>query len=371
MSEKRLKVYISSPRSSVGTITDLGRLARQVVIRNNLQPMDVSSLQAIEPAKTAINAKIKISDIFIGIYHSNPSSSQIGEYNTAQKLKIPTLIYFDSKARAYRNEWVYKHDTDDFQRNSFLDNLLEKHVIHFATVAHEFESSLTQQLSQIKKSINTEDSSETPILPNYSPPYDYTSPTNIQLPSDFDERVRANTYQSIEDYFRQIAEKPLSNDPEQITIKPIFGQVKKNPEYQSDIFVIMPFKDELKPIYELIQEVAEDIDGSLSVKRGDDFISNEHIMSEVWYAIANAKLIIADCTGKNANVFYELGIAHTLGKPVIVITQNIADLPFDIMSRRAIPYTDSMRGTSKLKSDLKDKIPRMINSIGAGMPDTE
>jgi hypothetical protein len=49
--------------------------------------------------------------------------------------------------------------------------------------------------------------------------------------------------------------------------------------------------------------------------RADDFFAANSIISDVWNAITDAKVLVADCTGRNPNVFYELGIAHTLGSP--------------------------------------------------------
>jgi len=64
-------------------------------------------------------------------------------------------------------------------------------------------------------------------------------------------------------------------------------------------------------------------------------------------------LIIADLTGRNPNVFYEVGIAHTLGKEVIMITQNEEDVPFDLRHLKYILYGFSKRGQEKLIDDIK------------------
>jgi hypothetical protein len=61
-------------------------------------------------------------------------------------------------------------------------------------------------------------------------------------------------------------------------------------------------------------------------------------VSEIYSAIRQAKIIIADCTGRNANVFYEIGIAHGIGKDVVLISQSKKDIPFDVGHRRFVIY---------------------------------
>jgi len=142
----------------------------------------------------------------------------------------------------------------------------------------------------------------------------------------------------------------------------IFGAPLGDPQYQCDIFVIMPFADEFTPIYEdHLKSVANRL--GYSIKRGDNFFSKRSIMADVWSAIVNARLIIADCTGRNPNVFYELGMAHTLDKPVIMITQNMDDIPFDIRHLRVISYEYTPRGMSGLEKALREAFEKIQGDI--------
>lgn len=75
-------------------------------------------------------------------------------------------------------------------------------------------------------------------------------------------------------------------------------------------------------------------------------------MHDIWSAIFLADWIIADCTGRNPNVFYEIGIAHTVGKRVILITQDEKDVPFDVRHIRYFNYTFTPRGMKKLEESL-------------------
>jgi len=98
-----------------------------------------------------------------------------------------------------------------------------------------------------------------------------------------------------------------------IVANPIFGRPKEPPR-PSDLFVIMPFAEDLRAVYDdHIRAVAGRL--GITSTRADDFFAANSIISDVWNAITDAKVLVADCTGRNPNVFYELGIAHTLGSP--------------------------------------------------------
>jgi hypothetical protein len=114
-----------------------------------------------------------------------------------------------------------------------------------------------------------------------------------------------------------------------IRVMPLFNQPDHDSSLKTDVLVLMPFKNELRPIYEdHIQSACRM--ANLSCRTADDFFRVGEIMHDIWSAIFLSDWIIADCTGRNPNVFYEMGIAHTLGKLVILITQDEEDVPFDI-----------------------------------------
>jgi hypothetical protein len=141
---------------------------------------------------------------------------------------------------------------------------------------------------------------------------------------------------------------------EAIITTPYFGKPKK-PAKTSDLFVLMPFTQELKPVYE--DHIRNCADGlHLSVARGDDFFTAHAVMGDIWNAISSSRGVIADCTGRNPNVFYEIGLAHASGKPVILITQNVEDVPFDIRHLRYIQYDFTPRGMRVFEKRLIDTL---------------
>lgn len=144
-----------------------------------------------------------------------------------------------------------------------------------------------------------------------------------------------------------------------IVCSPIFG-VPWQPSIKSDIFVIMPFLKGLKPVYDdHIRSVAQKL--NVTVARGDDFFTAKSVMSDIWNAMNACRLVIADCTGRNPNVFYEMGMAHTLGKPVILISQNKKDIPFDIQHIRYLIYKYTPRGMAEFEKNLITTIPSELN----------
>lgn len=125
-------------------------------------------------------------------------------------------------------------------------------------------------------------------------------------------------------------------------------------------FIIMPYTDKLNPIYEnIIKPVIKDL--KLECLRADEIFTSKSIIEDIWNNIKKARFIIADLTDRNPNVFYELGLAHALNKEVILLTQDINDVPFDLRHLRFIVYQDSIAGADKLKSDLKNFINEQIN----------
>ena len=118
------------------------------------------------------------------------------------------------------------------------------------------------------------------------------------------------------------------------------------------VFVLMPFDVTFGDVYQLgIKPAAED--AGAYCERIDEQIFAESILSRIYNQIAKADLIIADMTHRNPNVFYEVGYAHALGKTVILLTQNSADIPFDLKHYPHIIYGGSIVG-------LKDNLGRRI-----------
>jgi len=86
-------------------------------------------------------------------------------------------------------------------------------------------------------------------------------------------------------------------------------------------------------------------------------------MDQVWAGIRRAKVLVAELTTRNPNVFYELGLAHALRKPVVLVSSNQDDVPFDLQHIRVIYYdvTDPFWG-QKLISKVAENILSAIEN---------
>ena len=132
-------------------------------------------------------------------------------------------------------------------------------------------------------------------------------------------------------------------------------------------FIVMPFSVEaLNVVYEdyVLPTLVDRC--QLRSERGDDVFGSAVIMDDITRSIRKARLIIADLTGRNPNVFYEVGIAHALNKQVLLMTQSIEDVPFDLRHRRALVYEYSPRGCKKLEKDLYENVQHMLSHRTAG-----
>jgi len=133
--------------------------------------------------------------------------------------------------------------------------------------------------------------------------------------------------------------------------------------YQVDpnsCFVLMPFMEPWSTrIFRLIREVVEPL--GYTCHRADDYYGRV-VLEDVWLRINEAAFIIADMTSLNPNVFYELGIAHTLGKDIIPILQTHSQLPFDQQPFRALFYEDNADGYEV----LRERLPQWIQALEYG-----
>lgn len=145
-----------------------------------------------------------------------------------------------------------------------------------------------------------------------------------------------------------------------IAVTPVFGS---RPELygSSHVFVIMPFDSALDVVYGQVKKTCDQL--RLRVERADDIFSASRVMEDIWNSICNSGIIVADCTGRNANVFYEIGIAHTVGKKVILLAQSTSDVPSDITHFRYIKYDKSSAGLRILGKKLK----KTLDEAGRGI----
>lgn len=122
-------------------------------------------------------------------------------------------------------------------------------------------------------------------------------------------------------------------------------------------FVMMPFANPIGSYYSTIYEPAIQKAGLTPIRADADIFGTEKIIDQIWQGINNSKILVAELTHRNPNVFYELGLAHALNKPVVLICSNESDVPFDLQHIRVIYYdvTDPFWG-NKLIEKIAENI---------------
>jgi hypothetical protein len=143
-------------------------------------------------------------------------------------------------------------------------------------------------------------------------------------------------------------------------INPIFGAAPDSINRRL-AFVLMPFKDDLTRIYvSIVKPVVKE--NGLDCLRAADYKTARAIIQDIWYVICESRLVIADMTGLNPNVMYELGIAHAVGKNTIIIHQKKQDIqfPFELAHIRRIEYEDTAEGGKILERELNKTLRSVL-----------
>jgi nucleoside 2-deoxyribosyltransferase len=141
------------------------------------------------------------------------------------------------------------------------------------------------------------------------------------------------------------------------------SESKENKTANGLCFVLMPFDRFHNRIYaDVIKPVVINECG-YACSRGDEFLSNRIIMQEVWDMILAADVIIAELTDRNPNVFYELGLAHSMNKHVVLLTRSSNRIPFDVTQWRCVVYDKGSHGEEKLRKHLKETLMNVRASV--------
>lgn len=140
----------------------------------------------------------------------------------------------------------------------------------------------------------------------------------------------------------------------------VFTVPEKTEVDGSLVSVMMPFSPEFLPVFDAIQSAANSV--GFNCLRAKDIWENSEIIQDIFTLIFKSYIVVCDFSGKNPNVFYEAGIAHTLGKHVIPLTQNQGDLPFDLQHHRHVKYLNNKEGLEELKSNLSKRFQTLLEN---------
>jgi hypothetical protein len=128
-------------------------------------------------------------------------------------------------------------------------------------------------------------------------------------------------------------------------------------------FVMQPFAPPHGDYYEKIFKPAIEKTGLQAVRADAEIFGTGKIIDQVWRGINAAEVLVAELTTRNANVFYELGLAHALNKPVVLVSSNESDVPFDLTHIRVIYYdvTDPFWGTKLIEKVAENILSALKN----------
>lgn len=143
-----------------------------------------------------------------------------------------------------------------------------------------------------------------------------------------------------------------------ISFSPQVFDVPAKPVNEKLVAVMIPFKKEFEATFEKIKKACEGV--GLECLKANDFWQNSTFIQDIFELIFTSKIVVADFTDKNPNVFYEVGIAHTLGKTVIPISQAISDVPADLGHHRVLKYLANKEGYDELQNELTKRLKSLV-----------
>lgn len=126
-------------------------------------------------------------------------------------------------------------------------------------------------------------------------------------------------------------------------------------------FIVMQFSEEFNKLYqEVIKPICEEF--GYECERADEFYTSTPIIADIVKSLVESSIIIAEITPDNPNVFYELGYAHAINKPTILLCDKNkrTKLPFDISSFRTLFYEDSISGKTAIETNLRRYLEALI-----------
>ncbi|MGX7894394.1 hypothetical protein [Tsuneonella sp. HG222] len=154
---------------------------------------------------------------------------------------------------------------------------------------------------------------------------------------------------------------PGANGKKRVFFTPTIFEVPDAPVDPSLVAVMMPFDPGFSRVYTAIKAACAA--AGLSCKRVDDIWEHSTIIQDVFSLIWRSSIVICDFSGRNPNVFYECGIAHTLGKTVVPIAQHKTDVPFDVQHHRYLGYLNNDEGLAELSTQLELRLAKLAGPI--------
>ncbi|MBL7668869.1 MAG: hypothetical protein JNM39_00155 [Bdellovibrionaceae bacterium] len=263
------------------------------------------------------------------------------------RVKVPAARMF---------EYTEGHVTEQFNNGNepLLDRLVALPCL-FCVEGVAEETAYVGQINRARisgKEVSLEISFDSDIPPLQNRMI-YANRTELDMPEEFEFSRNhwavkdVNLYRFLLRNVRPRRQRPLVFQiPEHENIEPTL------------VSAMMPFDAGFSDVYAAIREATEKV--GLKCRRADDIWENAAIIQDVVSLIDRSRIIVCDCTGRNPNVFYEAGIAHTLGREVILITQSEQDIPFDLRHLRYVRYLNNGEGRQALVTALQNRMQTIL-----------
>ena len=150
-----------------------------------------------------------------------------------------------------------------------------------------------------------------------------------------------------------------------VPCSPHVFKIPSEPQDANLVAVMMPFDAAFNSVYSAIGEAVRS--KGMKCARVDDIWEDSTIIQDVFTLIYRSSIVVCDFSGKNPNVFYEAGIAHTLGRPVIPLAQHESDVPFDLKTHRYIKYLANEQGLTAMSEKLAERIATLTRNMNGGL----
>ena len=359
-------VYCATTSREIATIRNL--LIHQITDAGMTAIM-VSDDEQVDDARLINPIRYRIADadaiILVVTYNRAPTFASLSgrslpeiEYALAHELGKTIGVFMpepeSDMAMYLRQRAIGQAPHDRIAQQEFMQRLMAENAVHLFDDEADLTGLLAEEFGKWSAV-----GSEAPVHLSHPPGI-------LNDLKDLVDLIATQTAQRLQNMRPQEMAKQALRYQNALRLKPgelVFGEPLTGRQFQSDIFVVMPFSAEISPVYrEVIKPLAADL--NLRVVRGDEFTSSRgSIIEEVWAALNGCRMVVADISGGNDNVFYELGIAHTLNKPAILLTQaqSPEDVPFDVRHLRYIQY--QMDDLARLRADLEAAINWLLADL--------
>jgi hypothetical protein len=356
-----LRVFISSTFSD---LKDYREAAIRTLKRFGFTPVTYETLGTTmdeAPAAASVRALAEADIVIFLVAHrygyiapgSEKSIVEL-EYDQARAQNKPVLAFLLRDDQPWPPDQIGLENRDRLR--TFKHRLRTDLLVDFFSTPEDFSVRLAGAISQYSRQVET-------IAPE---PSGGTKSPEVTLTDIMEElkrvRVEVSSLQQIVAEGRGDYHQNSSDEKADSILRAAdFLGAPSRPADLYKCFVIMPYSERWSQAVErTILEVCQQLDFKFSIAKN---MEGRFIPNDIWRGITGSGLIIADLSGANPNVTYEVGLADVLGKDVVLICQG-GNVPFDFLGQRLIVYQDSVAGALSLREELASRLNAFKAKVG-------